>query len=112
MASEWDLVIVDEAHRMGAHFFGAELGKTKRFLLGEQLGRIARHLLLMTATPHAVKEDGFQSSWQMSAETETYHCRKFTDAAQDFYVMQGLALGLARGGTECIPADELAFESC
>ena len=27
--SEWDLVIVDEAHRMGAHYFGGELRKTK-----------------------------------------------------------------------------------
>ena len=58
--SEWDLVIVDEAHRMGAHYFGGKLEKTKRFLLGEQLGDIARHLLLMTATPHSGKEEDFQ----------------------------------------------------
>jgi superfamily II DNA or RNA helicase len=58
--SEWDLIVVDEAHRMGAHFFSGKLEKTKRFLLGEALGRIARHLLLMTATPHSGKEDDFQ----------------------------------------------------
>lgn len=58
--SEWDLVIVDEAHRMGAHYFGGKLEKTKRFQLGEQLGGIARHLLLMTATPHSGKEEDFQ----------------------------------------------------
>jgi superfamily II DNA or RNA helicase len=58
--SEWDLVVVDEAHRMGAHYFGGKLEKTKRFLLGEQLGEIARHLLLMTATPHSGKEEDFQ----------------------------------------------------
>lgn len=58
--TEWDLIIVDEAHRMGAHYFGAELRKTKRFLLGEMLGRITRHLLLMTATPHSGKEEDFQ----------------------------------------------------
>ncbi|HXE98734.1 MAG TPA: helicase-related protein [Solirubrobacterales bacterium] len=58
--TEWDLVVVDEAHRMGAHYFGAELRKTKRFQLGELLGRIARHLLLMTATPHSGKEEDFQ----------------------------------------------------
>ncbi len=29
-------------------------------MLGETLGKIARHLLLMTATPHAGKEDDFQ----------------------------------------------------
>lgn len=58
--TEWDLVVVDEAHRMGAHYFGGKLEKTKRFLLGELLGRIARHLLLMTATPHSGKEEDFQ----------------------------------------------------
>jgi len=58
--SEWDLVVVDEAHRMGAHYFGGKLEKTKRFQLGEVLGDIARHLLLMTATPHSGKEEDFQ----------------------------------------------------
>jgi superfamily II DNA or RNA helicase len=58
--SEWDLVVVDEAHRMGAHYFGGKLEKTKRFILGERLGRITRHLLLMTATPHSGKEEDFQ----------------------------------------------------
>jgi SNF2 family DNA or RNA helicase len=58
--SEWDLVVVDEAHRMGAHYFGGKLEKTKRFQLGEVLGRCTRHLLLMTATPHSGKEEDFQ----------------------------------------------------
>lgn len=58
--SEWDLVIVDEAHRMGAHYFGGKLAKTKRFQLGELLGSVTRHLLLMTATPHSGKEEDFQ----------------------------------------------------
>ncbi|WP_020385144.1 helicase-related protein [Kribbella catacumbae] len=58
--TEWDLIVVDEAHRMGAHYFGGELRKTKRFQLGEMLGQITRHLLLMTATPHSGKEEDFQ----------------------------------------------------
>ncbi len=58
--SEWDLVVVDEAHRMGAHYFGRQLTKTKRFELGELLGSITRHFLLMTATPHSGKEEDFQ----------------------------------------------------
>ncbi len=58
--SAWDLVIVDEAHRMGARYFGAELRKTKRFQLGEMLGEIARHFMLMTATPHSGIEEDFQ----------------------------------------------------
>jgi len=58
--SEWDLIVVDEAHRMGAHYFGGKLERTKRFQLGELLGRVTRHLLLMTATPHSGKEEDFQ----------------------------------------------------
>ena len=58
--TDWDLVVVDEAHRMSAHFFGAEVKKTKRYQLGEALGSTTRHLLLMTATPHAGKEEDFQ----------------------------------------------------
>jgi len=57
--SEWDLVVVDEAHRMAAHFFGNELKETRRYRLGKALGQVARHLLLMTATPHAGKEEDF-----------------------------------------------------
>ncbi|GAA2611463.1 helicase-related protein [Dactylosporangium fulvum] len=58
--AEFDLVVVDEAHRMGAHYFGGKLNKTRRFQLGERLRDHTRHLLLMTATPHAGKEEDFQ----------------------------------------------------
>ena len=57
---DWDLVVIDEAHRMSAHFYGDEIKRTKRFQLGEVLGTAARHLLLMTATPHNGKEEDFQ----------------------------------------------------
>jgi len=59
-ASDWDLVVVDEAHRMSAHYFGSELKTTRRYQLGQLLGRVTRHLLLMTATPHAGKQEDFQ----------------------------------------------------
>jgi superfamily II DNA or RNA helicase len=59
--SDWDLIIVDEAHKMSASWFGSKLNKTKRYQLGELLGRITRHLLLMTATPHNGKEEDFQT---------------------------------------------------
>jgi superfamily II DNA or RNA helicase len=58
--TEWDLIIVDEAHKLSANYFGTKINKTKRFLLGELLGSITRHFLLMTATPHNGKEEDFQ----------------------------------------------------
>ena len=51
-APEWDLVVCDEAHRMSASFYGQEVKYTKRYQLGSLVGRLARHFLLMTATPH------------------------------------------------------------
>ena len=59
-APVWDLVVCDEAHRMSASFFGQEVKYTKRFQLGALAGRMARHFLLMTATPHNGKEADFQ----------------------------------------------------
>ena len=59
-ATDWDLVVVDEAHRMAAHWFGGEVKETKRYQLGRLLGSVTRNLLLMTATPHAGKEEDFQ----------------------------------------------------
>ena len=58
--TEWDLIIVDEAHKMSAHFWGNKLEETKRYKLGKLLSDITRHFLLMTATPHNGKEDDFQ----------------------------------------------------
>ncbi len=45
----WDLVIVDEAHRMSAR---DETHKSQRYKLGELLRDSADHVLLLTATPH------------------------------------------------------------
>ncbi|MEO8206278.1 MAG: helicase-related protein [Chthoniobacterales bacterium] len=59
-AVDWDLVIVDEAHKMSATYFGSELKQTKRFKLGKLLSENTRQLLLLTATPHNGKEQDFQ----------------------------------------------------
>jgi superfamily II DNA or RNA helicase len=58
--TDWDLVVVDEAHKMSAHFYGLEVQETKRYKLGKLLGTLTRHLLLMTATPHSGKPEDFQ----------------------------------------------------
>ena len=58
--TEWDLIIVDEAHKMSAHFWGQDLKETQRYKLGKTLRDISRHFLLMTATPHNGKEEDFQ----------------------------------------------------
>ena len=57
---DWDLVIIDEAHKVAAHYSGNKVNKTKRFELAEMLSQKTRHFLLMTATPHNGKEADFQ----------------------------------------------------
>jgi len=56
----WDLIVVDEAHKMSASIFGSEVKYTKRYRLGQLLSTLTRHFLLMTATPHNGKEEDFQ----------------------------------------------------
>ena len=53
--SHWDLVIVDEAHRMSC----STGGKTARYQLGEYLRDITDHLVLLTATPHKGDPENF-----------------------------------------------------
>jgi superfamily II DNA or RNA helicase len=57
LRSRWDLVIVDEAHRMSAP---GEDRKTYAYRLGEALSRMTDHYLLMTATPHKGDQDHFR----------------------------------------------------
>ncbi len=59
-ATDWDLIVVDEAHKMAAHYTGGETKETKRYKLGKLAGSLARHFVLMTATPHAGIEEDFQ----------------------------------------------------
>jgi len=58
--TDWDLIVVDEAHKMSATVFGGEVRYTKRYRLGQLLSSITRHFLLLTATPHNGKEPDFQ----------------------------------------------------
>jgi len=57
---EWDLVIVDEAHKMAAYKYGDKLSKTERYKLGEVLSKNTDHLLFLTATPHKGDPENFR----------------------------------------------------
>ncbi len=59
-ATDWDLIVCDEAHKMSATVWAGEVSMTKRFQLGRLLSGITRHFLLLTATPHNGKEEDFQ----------------------------------------------------
>ena len=56
LRSRWDLIIVDEAHKMAA--YSADK-KTLAYKLGEALSGMTDHFLLMTATPHKGDPENF-----------------------------------------------------
>ena len=51
----WDLIICDEAHRLGG-----STEQVARYRLGKSLAEAAPYLLLLSATPHQGKTAGFQ----------------------------------------------------
>ncbi|RCK78733.1 MAG: hypothetical protein OZSIB_1086 [Candidatus Ozemobacter sibiricus] len=57
LRSHWDLIIVDEAHKMSA--YNADK-KTLAYQLGEALSQMTDHFLLMTATPHKGDPENFR----------------------------------------------------
>jgi superfamily II DNA or RNA helicase len=57
LRSQWDLIIVDEAHKMSAY---SEDKKTLAYRLGEALSGMTDHYLLMTATPHKGDPENFR----------------------------------------------------
>ncbi|TWI63408.1 SNF2 domain-containing protein [Desulfobotulus alkaliphilus] len=77
--TRWDLIIVDEAHKMSASYFGSKVKRTNRFRLGELLGSLTRHFLLMTATPHNGKEEDFQI-WLSLLDSDRFY-GKFREGA-------------------------------
>src|SRR6266566_5549885 len=57
----FDLIIVDEAHKMSAYRYGDKTVKTDRYRLGETLSKSAEpHLLFLTATPHKGDPENFR----------------------------------------------------
>jgi superfamily II DNA or RNA helicase len=58
--SSWDLVIVDEAHKMSAYKYGEKISKTARYQFGELISQITKCLLFLTATPHRGDPENFR----------------------------------------------------
>lgn len=58
---DWDLVIIDEAHKCSARTQGDDLRRTGRYKLVEELSRISERILLLTATPHQGDVDQFHN---------------------------------------------------
>ncbi|MAK49100.1 MULTISPECIES: helicase-related protein [unclassified Marinobacter] len=60
VSAGWDLVIIDESHRMGG-----STDQVARYKLGAALAESAPYLLLLSATPHQGKSDQFLRLMQL-----------------------------------------------
>jgi len=61
----WDLVIVDEAHKMAAYLYGDKRKESQRYKLGKILSPNAYHFVMLTATPHKGDPDNFRLLMQL-----------------------------------------------
>lgn len=64
----WDLVVVDEAHKLSAFDYGERKYKSKRYEAIQALSQACEHLLLLTATPHRGRKDTFRNLLQLLDE--------------------------------------------
>ena len=77
-SAPYDLVIFDEAHKLSASADGTRIRKTGRYRLAEAIAGCAtdddrfaglpwsaRHLLLLTATPHMGKDSPYYHLWRL-----------------------------------------------
>ncbi len=56
----WDLVIVDEAHKLSAYKYGDKTDESLRYKFGKVLSETSEHLLFLTATPHKGDPENFR----------------------------------------------------
>lgn len=57
---QWDMIVVDEAHKLSAYEYGAKLDESERYRAVKALSRKTDHLLFLTATPHRGRKDTFR----------------------------------------------------
>lgn len=63
--THWDLIIVDEAHKLSAFDYGRKKYVSKRYEAIDTLSQRCEHLLLLTATPHRGRRDTFKNLLQL-----------------------------------------------
>lgn len=66
--TRWDMIIVDEAHKLSAYNYGNRSYKSQRYSTIEALAGQCEHLLLLTATPHRGRKDTFKNLLQLLDE--------------------------------------------
>lgn len=58
--TQWDMIVVDEAHKLSAYEYGRKLEESERYKALKSLAPRTDHLLFLTATPHRGRKDTFR----------------------------------------------------
>jgi superfamily II DNA or RNA helicase len=90
LAAKYDLVIIDEAHKMAAYSTKKRQTKrTKLYRLGEALAQKCDHLVLLTATPHKGDRENYRHLMRLVDEdlfNETIDRSQLLDIAKPYVI--------------------------
>ena len=87
----WDLIVFDEAHRLGRSEYGFKYKTSDRYKLAQQLRRQSQNLLLLTGTPHQGKDDRFRALLELLRPGD-YWQQKFNYIRAEPRILQGLII--------------------
>lgn len=88
---QWDIIIVDEAHKLSAYEYGAKIDKRERYKAIESLSKNTDHLLLLTATPHRGRKDTFRRLMMLLDEdlfTKDEHVEQRVRESNEYFELQ------------------------
>lgn len=74
-AANWDLVIVDEAHRLARYEYGYKTEMTERYAMAQSLRSRTTSMLLLSGTPHQGKDDLFRGLLELLRPGREWHER-------------------------------------
>ena len=80
LATDWDLMVVDEAH----HLTWTEQQASPEYLVVEQLGQVSKGLLLLTATPEQLGRAGHFARLRLLDPTRYHHYETFIEEESRF----------------------------
>ena len=83
VSAGWDLIIVDEAHRLGG-----STDQVARFKLGQGLSQAAPYFLMLSATPHQGKTDAFHRPMSLIDDKEFADVGSVTSERIQRYVIR------------------------
>lgn len=93
--TQWDLIVVDEAHKLSAYEYGSKLDRGHRYQALEALAPRTDHLLFLTATPHRGRRDTFRRLLMLLDEDlfqkDELVTQRIHDAVSDYAVAAGSA---------------------